>query len=382
MKTNWLIIGAGLSGATLAERLASEGNQKVVVVDRRNHIAGNAWDESNEHGILDHVYGPHIFHTKNSEVWNYLSNFTEWRTYFHKVLGSIDGSLVPLPFNFNTIEQLFPSALADRLISSLLADYGYGSRVPILSLLQTQSKDLQFLAEFVYEKVFEKYSLKQWGIRPENMSSSVSARVPVLASRDDRYFQDPYQAIPKQGYGAMVKNMLNHKNIHILLGAEWADVRGEISYDCLAFTGPIDEFFDFRHGPLPYRTLRFERETFATASVQNAAVVNYPNEYDFTRRTEVKKITGQNHEASTVISEFPGEHIPGQTIPYYPVQTRENRILYMKYRADAALLKPKTVFLGRLAEYMYYDMDHAVARALRTFKNIQSGLDPVEGLES
>jgi len=286
MKVDWLIIGAGLSGATMAERIASQRGETVLIVEQRDHIAGNAWDEYNAHGILEHKYGPHIFHTNSKNVWDYLSQFTQWRPYFHKVLAFVEGQLVPVPFNLNSIDKLFPVAMATRLTEKLVNGYGFGSRVPILKLRETNDDDLRFLANYVYKNVFEQYTKKQWGMKPEALAASVTARVPILVSRDDRYFQDVYQAMPLQGYGNLVRNMLKHPNIRIMLNTRWQDIQEQISYNRMIFTGPIDEYFEYKHGQLPYRSLRFDVQTLPITQYQIAPVINYPNEYDYTRITE------------------------------------------------------------------------------------------------
>lgn len=370
MKVDWLIVGAGLTGATMAERIATQRGETVLLVEQRDHIAGNAWDEYNEYGILEHKYGPHIFHTNSKEVWDYLSVFTQWRPYFHRVLGSIDGALVPLPFNLNSIDALFPVAMAARLTEKLVAGYGFGSRVPILKLRETEDADLRFLADYAYKNVFEHYTKKQWGLRPEDLSPSVTARVPILVSRDDRYFQDVYQGMPLHGYHVMVRNMLRHPKIRVLLNSRWQDIQHEVSFKRMIFTGPIDEYFEYTHGYLPYRSLRFDVKTLPIEQYQPAPVINYPNEYDYTRITEQKWLSGQAHSHTTILSEYPMAHIVGETVPYYPIPTEENRALYKCYEQEANELAEKVLFIGRLADYMYYNMDQAVARALTISRKI------------
>jgi UDP-galactopyranose mutase len=371
MKVDWLIVGAGLTGATFAERIASQRNETVLVVDQRDHIAGNAWDEYNENGILEHKYGPHIFHTNSKEVWNYLSKFTQWQPYFHRVLGSIDGKLVPLPFNLNSIDQLFPAHIAERIGQKLIEAYGFGSRVPILKLKEAEDTDLRFIADFAYRNVFEQYTRKQWGMKPEELSPSVTSRVPILVSRDDRYFQDTYQAMPLHGYGQMVRHMLKHPNIRVMLNTSWRNIKKDITFSKMVFTGPIDEYFDYKHGQLPYRSLRFDVVTHPIDKYQTAAVINYPNEYDYTRVTEQKWLTGQNHKQTTTLTEYPLPHVVGETIPYYPIPTEENRKKLMLYEEEIKKVSTGIHFAGRLADYMYYNMDQAVARALSLFKKIQ-----------
>lgn len=370
MKTDWLIVGAGLTGATFAERIATQRGETVLIIDQRDHIAGNAWDEYNEHGILEHKYGPHIFHTNSKTVWDYLSQFTQWRPYFHKVLGSVDGKLVPLPFNLNSLDQLFPANMAEMLSRKLVEGYGFGSRVPILKLREVEDENLRFLADYVYKNVFEQYTLKQWGMKPEELSPAVTARVPILVSRDDRYFQDSYQAMPLHGYSAMVRRMLTHRNIKTMLNTRWQDVKDQIEFKRMVFTGSIDEYFEYKHGQLPYRSLRFDVQTHSRAKYQSAAVINYPNEYDFTRITEQTWLTGQKHTHTTTLTEYPLAHRVGETTPYYPIPTDENKNQYSRYERDAKLAENKIIFAGRLAEYVYYNMDQAVARAIHLSKNI------------
>jgi len=364
MKVDWLIVGAGLTGATFAERIASKPGNTVLLVDQRDHIAGNAWDEYNEHGILEHKYGPHIFHTNDKEVWEYLSQFTQWKPYFHKVLAFIDGKFVPLPFNLNSIEQLFPAEMATRISSKLIHGYGFGSRVPILKLRDTEDPDLRFLADYVYKSVFENYTTKQWGIQPEELLPSVTARVPILVSRDNRYFQDRYQAIPLQGFGTMVRSMIKRPNIRLMLNTSWLDIKDQVMFKNIVFTGSIDEFFDFKYGELPYRSLRFDVQTHPFENYQDAAVVNFPNDCDYTRITEHKLITGQFHRHTTTSTEYPLPHVSGKNIPYYPIPTNENRLQYKLYENEILSLGIKVIFSGRLADYMYYNMDQAVKKAL------------------
>lgn len=370
MKVDWLVVGAGLTGASFAERIATQRGETVLLVEQRSHIAGNAWDEYNAHGILEHKYGPHIFHTNNKQVWDYLSQFTQWRPYFHKVLGAIDGQLVPLPFNLNSIAQLFPAAMAERISAKLVDAYGYGSRVPVLQLRETTDEDLRFIADYVYSFIFEQYTQKQWGLKPEDLDLAVTSRVPILVSRDDRYFQDTYQAMPLNGYGTMVQRMLAQPKIRLLLNTRWQDIQDEVSCKRMVFTGPIDEFFEFKHGELPYRSLRFDVQTHAVERFQITAVINYPNEYDYTRITEMKWLTGQTHLHTTTLTEYPIVHVHGNTVPYYPIPTGANRQQYALYGEEANTLGGKVIFAGRLADYTYYNMDKVVERALTLSEKI------------
>lgn len=369
MKFDWLVVGAGFTGATLAERIASQLNQKVLLIDRRGHVGGNAFDLHNEHGVLYHQYGPHIFHTNSQKVWDYLSRFTEWRPYEHHVLAVVDGKKVPIPFNLNTIEAIFPSAQAERLGRLLVDQYGFGAKVPILKMRENGDRELAELAEFIYQNIFYNYTVKQWGLKPDELDPLVTGRVPVSISRDNRYFQDTYQAMPKDGYSEMFKRMLDHPNIAVETGADYRQVRDTVKFDRMIFTGPLDEHFDYMHGPLPYRSLRFEFSTLDSEWFQEVGTVNYPNDNAYTRITEQKHITGQQMEKTTIVVEYPQNHVPRENEPYYPIPREENRELYNKYLSEAAKLDGSVLFAGRLADYKYYNMDQAAARALKLFED-------------
>lgn len=370
-----VIVGAGISGSTLAERLATAG-KKILVIERRQQVGGNCYDEIDDNGILIHKYGPHIFHTDNAYVWAYLSRFTEWQPYQHRVKAVIDGTAVPIPFNFNTLREVFPPRLADRLEAALLASYEYGKRVPILELKQSPNKDLQFLADFVYEKIFLHYTEKQWGLRPDEIDGSVTARVPVMIGRDDRYFGDKYQAVPKRGYGVMVRNMLDHKNIKLMLNTDSCEVMelrggevflfGQHYSGQVIYTGQLDELFGNEFGALPYRSIQMEFETVAAERYQSAPVVNYPNNYDFTRITEFKQMNPTESPFTTILREYPQEYVDGKNEPYYPLFTDSARETYDKYSFLLSQAKQITA-VGRLAEYRYYDMDDAITRSLAIF---------------
>lgn len=371
MKFDWLIVGAGFTGSVLAERIASQLNQKVLIVEQRNHIAGNAYDYYDQNGVLVHKYGPHIFHANAQYIWDYLAKFTEWRSYYHHVLGVVDGKQVPIPFNLNTISALFPSHYADKLSQQLIDEYGFNVKVPILKIRETaKSNDLKFLADYIYDNVFHKYTLKQWELKPEELAPSVTARVPIYISRDNRYFQDSYQGLPKYGYTALFDNMLNHPNIKVLLNTSYKEIMNDIQYKRMIFTGPIDEFFDHTHGELPYRSLNFKFHYTEQDQMQAVGTVNYPNEYNYTRTTEFKHLTGQRTYGSTYIEEYPQAYRRGENIPYYPIPKDEYKELYKKYEQEAEKLKGEVVFAGRLAEYQYYNMDQAVARALHLFEKV------------
>ncbi|MEB3750976.1 UDP-galactopyranose mutase [Geobacillus icigianus] len=376
---DYVIIGTGFAGSVLAERIATQLNKKVLMIEKRNHIGGNAYDSYDSQGILIHNYGPHIFHTKVKKVWDYLSNFTEWHLYHHKVLGVIDGKKVPIPFNLNSIHQVFPKSLAERLEKKLIENFGYNKKVPILKLREVEDPDLKFLADYIYEKVFLGYTTKQWGVTPEELDPSVTGRVPVYISRDDRYFQDPYQGMPKEGYTKLFERMLDHENIKILLNTDYKEVlefnfeTGEASLfgkkfnGEIVYTGPIDYFFDYKFGPLPYRSLNFVFEQFNQEQVQEVGTVNYPNDYNFTRITEFKHLTNQISDKTTTVKEFSQEYIPGKNIPYYPIKNEQNLELYRLYKEEARKYE-NLIFIGRLAEYQYYDMDMVVAKAIRVFE--------------
>ncbi|NOV04277.1 UDP-galactopyranose mutase [Paenibacillus planticolens] len=369
MKTDWLIIGAGFTGATLAERIASQLGQKVLIVDKRDHIGGNSYDCYDEHGILIHKYGSHTFHTNSSMVWNYLSQFTSWRPYFHEVRVVIDGKKVPVPFNLNSIYALFPPKYAEKLEALLIDHFGYGVKVPILKLRESASGELSDLADFIYQNVFYKYTLKHWELDPEQLAPSVTARVPVYISRDNRYFQDTYQGLPKHGYTPMFNKMLKHPNIKVLLNTDYQEIIQEIDCKRMVYTGPIDEYFNYMHGQLPYRSMRFEFDTLDTEYHQEVGTVNYPHEYDYTRVLEQKHLTGQQSPKTTISYVYPETYTIGKNEPYYPIPRDENKERYRLYQAEADKIKDKVLFAGRLADYKYYNMDQAVARALTLFHN-------------
>lgn len=373
-----VVIGAGLAGAVLAERFAQSG--KVLLVERRRHVAGNCYDEVDGAGILVHRYGPHLFHTDDENVWRYLSRFTEWRVYQHKVLAMVDGQAVPLPFNLNTLRKVFPRTLSRRLEAALLANFAYGQRVPILELMRTADSDLRFLAEFVYEKIFLHYTEKQWGTAPDKIAGAVTARVPIAISRDDNYFADRFQAVPTGGYTALVKNILDHRNIKLLLNTDFREIGGvrdggielfgQKFNGRVIFTGQLDELFDFKFGALPYRSVDMKFETVDAENFQAAATVNYPNNFDFTRITEFKRIHPANSARTTILKEYPRAYVAGENTPYYPIFTDEARAAHEKYLAEFRQIRNATA-VGRLAEYRYYDMDDVVKRALEVYEELR-----------
>lgn len=353
-----LVIGAGFSGAVLAERLARLHNCRVLVLERREHIAGNAYDVADALGILVHQYGPHIFHTNADKVWQYLSQFTAWRPYEHKVLGQIDGQLVPVPFNLNSLHALFSNAA--ELEQKLIACYGYASKVPILKMREQDDEALRELAQFVYDKVFLGYTTKMWGLTPEQLAPSVTARVPVFIGHDDRYFQDTYQAMPKHGYIELFQQLFDHPKIEVRTGVDYFACREQIHAKQVFYTGPIDAYFDYCYGKLPYRSLEFVHQQFPDKeTVQATGTVNYPNDHDYTRITEFKYLTGQTQAGSSIVTEYPRP--TGD--PYYPIPNDENEAQYKRYQALAEQVK-NVHFVGRLARYRYYNMDQCVAAAL------------------
>ncbi len=367
-----LIVGAGFTGAVLAERIASQLGERVVIIDRRKHVGGNAYDCVNEHGVIVHQYGPHIFHTNSEKVFAYLSQFTRWRLYEHRVRGLIDGQFVPLPFNLTSMETVFGISEGARLNKILTDEFGKNVKVPILKMRQSMSADTRKIADFIYEKVFLHYTQKQWGTKPEDLDASVSGRVPVHLSRDDRYFQDSFQFMPTDGYAQLFERLLAHDLIEVRPGVDFCTLGSLEPFDRVVYTGPIDEFFGYAHGRLPYRSIRFENITTEVEKpIQSATVENYPtpaSEHLYTRSTEYRLLTGQvgvNH--TTQSFEYPEAYVPSVNEPYYPVPREANRQIFRRYREDAAKLK-KVVFAGRLADYNYYDMDQAVGRALSCFQ--------------
>ena len=358
---DYLIVGAGYAGSVLAERLARGSGKKVLIIDRRNHIAGNAFDHYNEAGILVHKYGPHIFHTNSADVFSYLSLFTEWRPYEHRVRASVDGQIVPIPINLDTINRLYGL----NLNSFELQEWFASVAEPRDRIRTSEDVVVSKVGRELYEKFFRGYTRKQWGLDPSELDSSVIARVPTRTNRDDRYFTDTYQAMPLRGYTRMFENMLDHPNIKIMLNADYADIEEWIPHRELIYTGPIDEFFNFSYGKLPYRSLEFKHQTFDTPVFQPAPVVNYPNEHPYTRVTEFKYLTGQEHPKTSVVYEYPGDG--GD--PYYPVPRPENAEIYKKYQALAEAT-PDVHFVGRLATYKYYNMDQVVAQALTLYARL------------
>ena len=366
---DFLIVGAGFAGSVLAERLARVCDKKVLLVDRRNHIGGNAYDHYNEDGILVHKYGPHIFHTNSRQIFEYLSQFTEWRPYEHRVLASVDGQLLPIPINLDTLNQLYGLNL-----TSLTAEEYLRSVAEARAEIRT-SEDvvLSKVGRDLYQKFFRNYTRKQWNLDPSELDAAVTARVPVRTNRDSRYFNDTYQAMPVHGYTRMFENMLDHPNIKTMLNTDYREIQGSVPYSELIYSGPVDEFFDYRYGKLPYRSLHFKHETHDKPVFQCGPVVNYPNEHLYTRVTEFKYLTGQVHHKTSIVYEFP--RAEGE--PYYPIPKPECAELFNKYKllADSMI---GVHFVGRLATYKYYNMDQVTGQSLSLFSKLSERM-PVVG---
>lgn len=372
-----IVVGAGLAGCVIAERAASQLGQKVLVVEQRSHLGGNCYDYKDQHGQLIHKYGPHLFHTNHEGVWNYLSGFTQWHPYVHRVLAHVEGKTLPIPFNMNSVKEVFDADTAKLIETALIDTYGLGSKVPILELRQSKQKQLVALADYVYENIFVNYTSKQWGLKPDEIDVSVTARVPVFTGYNNNYFHDKYQAVPKDGYTAMITKMLSHPNITVQYDTDFLQHchlnNGTIScfgnpfFGKVVYTGKLDELFGYHFGKLPYRSLDMAFETLKKPFFQDTATVNYPNDYDFTRITEFKHIHPITSDFTTVLREYPTEHVAGENTPYYPIFTDGNQQRYVRYKRYAQRYR-NLILLGRLAEYKYYDMDDIVARALEQFQ--------------
>lgn len=358
---DWLVVGAGFAGSVLAERLATQRNERVLVIDKRPHIGGNAYDRYDDAGILIHQYGPHIFHTNSDAVFNYLSKFTGWRPYEHRVLAEVDGLQLPIPINLDTVNRLFGLKLDSEGLTAWFAAHAEKRD----EIKTSEDVVVSAVGRELYEKFFRGYTRKQWGCDPSQLDRSVTARVPTRINRDDRYFGDSYQFMPEHGYTRLFERMLAHPNIKVMLQTDFEDIRREIAFRRLIYTGPIDEFFDFRFGKLPYRSLHFRHETLDRPWLQPVAVVNFPQTQAYTRITEYKHLTGQRHAKTSITYEFPRDG--GD--PYYPVPRAENMELYKKYE-KLALAQQDVWFVGRLATYRYFNMDQVVGQALATFRRI------------
>ena len=369
---DWLVVGAGFAGSVLAERLASRRNEKVLIIDRRSHIGGNAYDEHDEAGLLVHRYGPHIFHTNAQAIVDYLSRFTDWRPYEHRVLAEVDGQRVPIPINRTTINRLYGLDLDEAGVSAFLQ-----SRAERVVTVET-SEDVvvSTVGRELYEKFFRGYTRKQWGLDPSQLDKSVTARIPTRTNDDDRYFTDSFQCMPKRGYTRMFEAMLDHPNIKVMLNTDWSEIADVIPFRRMIFTGPVDAYFGYRYGRLPYRSLAFEHKTLDQPWSQEVGTVNFPQTHAYTRITEFKHLTGQQHPKTSLVYEYPQD----EGDPYYPVPTEEMQALYKRYEA-LARATPDVWFVGRLATYRYYNMDQVVGQSLATFRRIEQELPrPADGL--
>jgi len=373
---DYLIVGCGFAGSVLAERLANEHGAKILMIDKRDHVGGNAYDEKNEDGILYHRYGPHIFHTNSDEVFDYLSRFTEWRPYEHRVLANVRDQLVPIPINRTTLNQLFG---LDLETDEEAADYLASRAETVEDIKTSEDVVINAVGRELYETFFRGYTRKQWGLDPSELDKSVTARIPTRTNTDDRYFADKHQAMPADGYTAMFQKMLDHPNITIMLGTDFREVEDEIEADHIIYSGPVDEYFDFRFGKLPYRSLKFVHSTIDTEQFQQVGTVNFPSEdVPYTRISEYKHLTGQEHRQTSITLEYPS----AEGDPYYPVPRPENQALYKKYEALADATTGVT-FVGRLATYRYYNMDQIVGQALATFRRLDAARrDQLKGKEA
>ncbi len=369
---DYVIVGAGFAGSVLAERLANEAGKKVLLLDRRSHIGGNAYDFYDDHGLLIHKYGPHIFHTNSPDVFNYLSKFTRWRPYEHKVLAYVTGKLLPIPINLDTVNKLY----GFNFTSEQLAEYFAGIGEKIETIRTSEDVVVSQVGRDLYEKFFRGYTRKQWGVDPSQLDKSVTSRIPVRTNQDDRYFGDQFQYMPLHGYTRMFENMLDNKNIHILLNTDFREVEGFVPYKELIFTGPVDEYFNFCYGKLPYRSLQFKHVTLNEEWHQPVAVVNYPNDHAYTRVTEYKHLTGQKSDRTSITYEFPS----AEGDPYYPIPRPENAELYRKYQTLAEEM-PHVHFAGRLGTYRYYNMDQVVAQALTLYKKLALRTSATEAIK-
>ena len=358
---DYLIVGAGFAGSVLAERLARGSGKSVLLCDRRNHVGGNAYDHADAAGILVHRYGPHIFHTNSRDIFEYLSRFTTWRGYEHRVLASVEGKLLPIPINLDTINRLYGLKLGENEVEKFLATRAIKYESPRTS----EEVVLSRVGADLYEKFFRNYTRKQWGVDPSQLDAQVTARIPVRTNRDDRYFTDQFQFMPRWGFTRMFENMLDHEHIDLALATDFYELRKEVNFRQLIYSGPIDQFFDFRYGKLPYRSLHFEHRTLDREWFQPVAVVNYPNDFEYTRVTEFKHLTGQQHQRTSIVYEYPRS----EGDPYYPVPQPMNASVYSQYRKLAESL-PNVRFVGRLGTYRYYNMDQVVGQALTLYKNL------------
>jgi UDP-galactopyranose mutase len=359
---DYLIVGAGFAGSVLAERLARELDRRVLLVEKRPHIGGNAHDCYDDAGLLIHPYGPHIFHTNSAEIFDYLSQFTRWRPYQHRVLAQVDGQAVPLPINLDTVNRLYGLNLTSFEMEKFLASVVEKKD----RVLTSEDAVVSKVGRDLYNKFFRGYTRKHWGLDPSELDASVAARIPTRTNRDDRYFSDTFQAMPLNGYTRLFEKMLAHPNIKLMLNTDYREIVDLVPWKHMIYTGPVDAFFGYRYGKLPYRSVRFEHQTLAQPQFQPVGTVNFPNDNAYTRITEFKHLTGQAHACTSIVYEYPC----GEGDPYYPVPRAENAALYKRYEAEAEQLD-NVSFVGRLATYRYYNMDQVVGQALATFKRLR-----------
>lgn len=363
MRYDFCIVGAGPAGLILAERIANINNQKVLIIEKRNHIGGNLHDRYDVDGILIHTYGPHFFRTDKQTIWKYLANFTEWHDYEHKVKASVVGMEVPFPINLDTYNSLFNKNLNSDEFKEWLEGNKFTDNPK-----NAEEAIINQVGKYLYEIFFQNYTIKQWGKHPTQLHPDTVKRVPVRIDRENRYQIAKYQGIPKNGYTEMFMKMVDSERIHLLLNVDYKEIIDSINFNHLIYTGPIDYFYNFKHGSLEYRSLKFIRKFFKKESFQSSAVINYPNSYDYTRITEYKKMTGQEHTGTSIHEEYPVEYIRGDNEPYYPILDEKNLLLRKLY-IDEAQQEPNVTFVGRLAEYRYYAMDEIVEEALKIFSH-------------
>lgn len=370
---DYLIVGAGFAGSVMAERLASQLDRRVLLIDRRNHVGGNAYDCRDGAGVMIHQYGPHIFHTNAQRVVNYLSQFTDWRPYEHRVLAAVDGKQVPIPINLTTLNSLYGLKMNSAEAAQFLAARASTD----LDIVSSRDVVISQIGLELYQKFFEGYTRKQWGIDASQLDKAVTSRVPTRTDSDDRYFQDKFQCMPSLGYTHMFERMIDHPNIDFFPETDYADIKGSTKFTHVIYTGPIDEYFSHCFGKLPYRSLRFEHSTLDTSRYQKTAVVNYPSlDVPHTRITEYKHLTGQVHPKTSITHEYP----TSEGDPYYPIPTPENAALYRQYE-DLAERTHGITFTGRLGTYRYYNMDQVVAQSLTLFGKIAQAMGVPEETE-
>lgn len=361
MKYDALIVGAGFAGSVCAERLAAAG-KRVLIIDKRSHIGGNAFDCHDENGVLIHPYGPHIFHTSGKRIFEYLSNFTDWRLYEHRVLAQVDGELYPIPINRTTINRLYDLQLNEDGVTAYLESV----RAPRDSIATSEDVVLSSVGHDLCEKFFRGYTRKQWGLDLSELSAGVAARIPTRTNDDDRYFTDTFQFMPAQGYTSMFEKMLEHPNIEVRLSEDFCAIRSIVEREHTIYTGPIDAYFDYRFGKLPYRSLFFQHEHLGNVErFQQTGTINYPNDQEYTRITEFKHLTGQQHSGTSIVREYPR----AEGDPYYPIPRPENEALFKRYN-ELAEATPAVTFVGRLAQYRYYNMDQVVGAALKAAEEL------------